>query len=1489
MRSYVLVHDDVQQAAKARGHHERLENLKKSIESTSNIARFSKWLHPYYHEDIGRQFRLLIELHERRNAIVVVFRHFLTHDEYDQFREIDPNKRQEHYNENLTRAEDIDRYIADRNKSTMPVNTNLTDGDQAFLNTTSTSYDYSGDIVLETSEWCETVRKDWVNTLSRGLHELILELQTKVESTHIPASSLDLDSTDGTDIRILYRYFPKWKTLLLITVLKLGSPTAAEQRRMSKRYGRDFSDHDSLKQFGERSYPALLIADYKSWWAVQSTRKANLVLSPEELNILESLHLSDATKPQYPLFINGRAGSGKSTILQYLFSSILDTYATTHDSEKLQKPPLYITYTRPLLDLAQDTVKEICRLHALRIEEDTNRALESTPRYENFDLNDCFKTVRDLMLELLPRHLRSKYELDKCMNLSRFRTRWDEYRKPLPDKNARELRAGIVWHGIRTYIKGLGIDSVKDYRTLPDDWKSISERSFATIFEVGWSWYESICNEDRLWDDQDLANELLCCDDVEVSLYPAIYCDEAQDFTSVELRLIQRLSRYSILDFSENAHLLKKVPFAFSGDPFQTLNPTGFKWGTIKAMYYDYLIQRRGPNANKINELRLNYHELSINYRSAVDIIKLSNAVQLIRCILSGETDTQPQVARDSSPRSKPQIYTLDDQVKSQISQSEELVIIVPCDEDGEDEFIKEDSFLQSLVQSDSSKRARIRSPLRAKGLEWERVLVYQFGTFALERCKSLCEFLRDPTQEELNSIIKDNDELLVSEYFLNKLYVAVTRPRKRLLLADSQEGIEHFWAFFRDQETLDRLLKSRPNRLWESSSLGGFVEGSDESWNQDRDTPTDIAKQYETQGIADDDIRSLEDAIYYYRIGQDRNGAFRCEARVAELSGKFEQAANVYKEVPDWVSVLRCFWVLGDWDQMLQNVVPSLQDPRSDLLLKLANALVAQEVRTGELHEILELMKSKSALFTDDRFIRIGLEKALSKLLERIISREIGGDSLAQDTPESVESALDVLSVSGKEIESRLGEIYFMVGASEAAVRIWRGYNAERHQPSPKQDPTWAVRASADLMPPAQRVKFLVQVDDYDGSLDAWSHMVGSDDPIDPEVVRSMIGICGRSGLLSAVLAPLRALTDVDRWIQVASVLGETVDDGARKELSPHCIGSLARLLVEAKQWRRIEILCDEHASSQDPILGLRHLWRWKHAQLLRIVTDALARASDQLRSGSSEDKKSVRSHYLKRYLWQRRDRKGKSKGGPPALRTIRARLAGVGSLVALVESVCSNEEACTFHFELLATLSQAKSTPERSDEIRFVRERWIVCASRLQKRPPRFDDACKEWRIARENLSDFVLLESLSDEYVQDLYEGRLVAVKPETGLDTIDHQAPDPTPSPLAERARASLVIEYGDLALQGEFVEVKQRIVLRDPATGDQVSCGPDRVDSFDLTIKAEEDTMNRSWLIVEWGIRCQIEKGAQGIIIQFLVQSDVVVPSYFFPKPTADHK
>lgn len=816
-------------------------------------------------------------------------------------------------------------------------------------------------------------------------------------------------------------------------------------------------------------------------------------------------------------------------------------------------------------------------------------------------------------------------------------------------------------------------------------------------------------------------------------------------------------------------------------------------------------------------------------------------------------------------------------------------MIIVPCDEDGEDEFIKDDDFLQSLVQSDSSKRARIRSPLRAKGLEWERVLVYQFGTFALERCKSLCEFLRDPTQEELNSIVKDNDELLVSEYFLNKLYVAVTRPRKRLLLADSQEGIEHFWAFFRDQEALDRLLQSRPNPQWESSSLGGFVEGSDESWNQDRDTPTDIAKQYEMQGIADDDIRSLEDAIYYYRIGQDRIGAFRCEARVAELSGQFEQAANVYKEVSDWVSVLRCFWVLGDWDQMLQNVVPSLQDSRSDILLKFADALVAQEVRSGQLHEVLDLMKSKSALFIDDQFIRIGLQKALSKLLERIISGEAGGESLVQDTPESIESALDALSVSGKEIESRLGEIYFMVGASEAAVRIWRGYNAERHQPSPKQDPTWAIRAFADLMPPHQRLKFLVQVDDYDGSLHAWAQSVRSGEAIDPEAVRSVVGICGRGGRLSAVLEPLRGLTDIDRWLEVARVLGEAVDDDARKKLSPHCIASLAWLLVEAKQWRSIEILCDEHSSSQDPVLRLRHLWRWKHAQLLRIVTDGLARASDQLRAGSSENKKSVRSHYLKRYLWQRRDRKGKSKGGPPALKTIRARLAGVGSLVALVEAVCSNEEACTFHFELLATLSQAKSTPERSDEIRFVRERWIVCASRLQKRPPRFDEACKEWRIAREKLSDFVILGSLSDDYVEDLYEGRVVAVKPETELDTIDHQAPDPTQSPLADRASASLVIGYGNLALQGEFVEVKQRIVLRDPATGDQVHCGPDRVESFDLTIKAEEDTVNRSWLIVEWGIRCQIEKGAQGIIIQFLVQSGVIVPSYFFPTPTAAHK
>ncbi len=65
----------------------------------------------------------------------------------------------------------------------------------------------------------------------------------------------------------------------------------------------------------------------------------------------------------------------------------------------------------------------------------------------------------------------------------------------------------------------------------------------------------------------------------------------------------------------ESLSITERVPFAFAGDPFQTLNPTGFRWEAIKAGFTERVLcfLHRCRERREIPDL--NYRELTFNYR----------------------------------------------------------------------------------------------------------------------------------------------------------------------------------------------------------------------------------------------------------------------------------------------------------------------------------------------------------------------------------------------------------------------------------------------------------------------------------------------------------------------------------------------------------------------------------------------------------------------------------------------------------------------------------------------------------------------------------------------------------------------------------------------------------------------------------------------------------------------------------------------------------
>ena len=108
--------------------------------------------------------------------------------------------------------------------------------------------------------------------------------------------------------------------LLLITPATESTSSEAEQFARKTAAELDGKDATGVLRSSRRSYPALILADDDLWIDLEKETQANMALSPEESEVLESARKGE--RP-FPLFINGRAGSGKSTILQYLFAGDL--------------------------------------------------------------------------------------------------------------------------------------------------------------------------------------------------------------------------------------------------------------------------------------------------------------------------------------------------------------------------------------------------------------------------------------------------------------------------------------------------------------------------------------------------------------------------------------------------------------------------------------------------------------------------------------------------------------------------------------------------------------------------------------------------------------------------------------------------------------------------------------------------------------------------------------------------------------------------------------------------------------------------------------------------------------------------------------------------------------------------------------------------------------------------------------------------------------
>ena len=1431
-----------------------IEDFVKKRERDQNTQGLERFPPPYLKKCMGKRGRLVIEEYRNDDDIVLCLaRYFIRgSSDYDDFHK----NTSSYYEKNKVSEENVNKFLEEKKKAPIVRKKSLSDSESAYLRAISTYPDLGDGTYLESYDWFERASQDWAKDSLVRYYELI-------EFGKLPEDQTVVFHEKNTNIKILYRYFPEDRRTFLIAPIDRQNPN--DEKELRKKYESILDpqqvDPEELVRRSRRAYPSIIACDENTWVQVQTSNEANLALSPEEKGILGSILSPSNEGRKYPLFINGRPGSGKSTILQYLFAEHLERHIEFNGTNRLTNPPLYLTYSRQLLEQARLSVENILMCGAKTLE-----AGEKPPVDPDL-LNTSFCDFREFLLNQLPSEEREKFVVSKYIGFERFRKEWESKRRSHPKSEVRDIGPELAWHAIRTFIKGMqdedgtGVDPEFYKIELARASKSMSDAIFKSIYENVWeSWYRPLCREEDYWDDQDLVRSVLKHSADKLSRYPAVFCDEAQDFTKIELELIECLSLYSDRALP-GSHLAKHVPFAFAGDPFQTLNPTGFNWSAMQASFYANIAQQIDGSG----ELKFNFQELSFNYRSSEQIVKLANLIQLLRAVLLNIKDLRPQQCWARKETASPVWFRDDDaSCKRKIREQEELVIIIPCQENGELEYIEKDDFLSSFALQNGQPTRNILSPARAKGLEYDRVLLYRFGD-AASRVPELLERIGESRSDP-----PELEQRLPWEYFLNQFYVAVSRARKRLFIVDSAEARRRFWVFAEPQKQSELLEQYKNNKGWKREDIGGIVQGDDASWSADRDDPLTLAKEWKTQGLAQRDPYQLNLAkSNFERAGQPEEARL-CEAKAYEFSEEFIKAGDSFSALGQALDACRCYWAGKDSDAVV-DLVSKFPEIASNPRFLAANAIKRDRNTTEQISSLLDALEKVEPLsFSDDpgesTDWRWFFEKFIPKV-NQVVEASSRERSAWKPSVERIAKVLRCLSISSTAYPD-LGKLYSLVDDWEAAIA-----HGEKCFPSRRNEPDWLILARAKKESYPKNIPFLARLKDHKAILEAWR---SDDSRISQETPVNQI-------LKSAIQVPdvdaIRDLLPV--CDEISTILEATqINNGAPfTELRGAFPVAITNWLEARGQWREIVNFAIGQKTLDGNLNAILKENQWDLAVTIAAAVRVLAR-SQRLAAEKARSQQTI-SDFLKQHLIINNNSKNEKQ----------AIMKEVHELVSIKEVGAAFERAfrLTFALEYYEQwFAKHGLSPSPEDE-KFARQRWLKCKYRLSEveGSPRGDRHKNE---AQQRERDWNLSIDTEPEYPNLGPVTALNIPASRKGQPTIEPPQPEPTrqdaPAPSGQTpkkeseaptisANAQIVVD--DLKLDVSILTNRRRILLTRENIQDQVSCGPQKVSSEDVHVKQiKDDESVKTWLIEEWKICCEIQFCKGSSIIRFRTKEDTPI-------------
>jgi hypothetical protein len=286
-------------------------------------------------------------------------------------------------------------------------------------------------------------------------------------------------------------------------------------------------------------------------------------------------------------------------------------------------------------------------------------------------------------------------------------------------------------------------------------------------------------------------------------IYDFMVVDEVQDLTAVQLALLLKT-------------LAKPGQFLLCGDSNQIVHPNFFSWGAVKTLFWQNEALARSQT---ISVLRA-------NFRNGQAVTQLANRLLKVKHARFGSIDRETNFLVQASAQNTGTVQLLADkeatrrELNSKTRGSTQFAVLVLRDEDK------------------AAVRAQFQTPLvfsvhEAKGLEYANVILVGFVSgqrqaFAEIASGVQAQDLSGDTLDYSRARDKTDHSLELFKFYVNALYVALTRAVDQLLIVES--------------DTTHPLLQLLDLRTSEAVQLAQAQVSTQQEWAQE-------ARRLELQG----------------------------------------------------------------------------------------------------------------------------------------------------------------------------------------------------------------------------------------------------------------------------------------------------------------------------------------------------------------------------------------------------------------------------------------------------------------------------------------------------------------------------------------------------------------------------------------------------------------------------------------------------------------